>query len=102
MFVSVVDKNEPVMLAQCPICDGTRLYVIERFVTLEDRRDFADQEKKGYAIMRMTLHKAGTIGECMCTDDKLKHHHEQRSEKSSRPRKPVLSLGRKQPSSVSC
>jgi hypothetical protein len=93
--VPVVEKHEPVMLAQCPLCQGSTLYVIERFVTLEDRRDFADQEKRGYSIKRMTLQQAGSIGECPCTETALARHMDKKRVVTDRPRKPVLTLGRR-------
>lgn len=88
----VIAKNEPVLLDQCPICEGYTLYVLERYVTLEDRRDFAKQVAKGYSIERMDLKAAGLIDECQCSEVMLKRHLEKKATVSALAKYSVLSL----------
>lgn len=89
----VVAKNEPVLLDQCPICEGYTLYVIERFTTLEDRKDFSKQVAKGYSIERMDLQAAGRVDECVCSEIMLQRHMAKKVAVSNTPKKAVLSLG---------
>ena len=90
--MSVIAQNEPVLLDQCPICKGYTLYVLERYVTLEDRRDFSKQVAKGYSIERMALKAAGLVEECQCSDVMLQRHLEKKVAVSAPAKNSVLSL----------
>ncbi len=97
--MAVVEKNEAVLLAQCPLCKGSTLFVVERFMSSEDRADLDAAEKKGFAVVRLTLQNAGNIGDCACTESALAKHQALKTMDAQRPRRPLLTLPGRKPAS---
>lgn len=95
----VVSQDDLVALAICPACKGSALFVIEKFVSDDDRADMARLRECGYRIMSLALRKATGLDDCQCTPEKVKPEPkaEVLSTKPVTPPsgKPVLSLRKK-------
>lgn len=62
----VVARDEPVLIASCPLCDGAELFCIERFLCEEDQADIQRHKAVGYHIISRSVQLASQIHSCEC------------------------------------
>lgn len=95
----VVSQEDLVALAICPSCKGSALFVVEKFVSDDDRADMARLGERGYRITSLALRKASGFDDCQCAPEKVKavSKADVPSVKPALPPsgKPVLSLRKK-------
>jgi hypothetical protein len=85
-------------MARCPICRGSALYFLEKFM---DEKDLAAMNQLcaiGYQRVDGPLARMSTLNDCECKPAQVDQHR-QRTEREAEIRKanakPVLSLKRK-------
>ncbi len=82
----VVSQDDLVALAICPACKGSALFVVEKFVSDDDRADMARLGERGYRITSLALRKASGFHDCQCSPVKV--HAAQKPVLA--PKKPVI------------
>jgi hypothetical protein len=94
----VVSQNETVTLAICPLCKGTALYYIDKYVTDDDLNSLARLISIGYKAESKPLKAAKNVGDCECNPDVLDSYEAKKPAPARQPLKPstgnllVLSL----------
>lgn len=63
----VVAPDAPVRIVLCPICQGSQLFCVDRFLTRQDQADIQRYKAAGYHILSKPLHKASHIQNCECS-----------------------------------
>ena len=91
-FKPVVSKDDPVALAICPACKGSAFFVLEKYVSAEDKSDLARLGEQGYQITSKALSKASSVEECQCSPQKIAIAQKPAPPVPKPTGKPVLSL----------
>lgn len=97
-FKPVIGQADLVTIARCPICSGTALYCLDRFMQADDRDELERLKCLGYQAESGALCQLKNVGDCQCRPDELRHYQQAQARKlsaaSRTSSRPTLSLKR--------
>jgi hypothetical protein len=94
-YKAVVSQEDTVTMAICPACKGAALFVVDKFITDEDRSEMDRLKALGFNIASRSLKRAGSVDECACSEASLKARTKKLETQVAPSGKPILSLKRR-------